>query len=225
MFDFCSDGLMLTILVHFSFSELLTSLTPTWFIGMKLHLSMRAERWRDGGWKQHFFVLLVLLLFGSYHRSLFVWPALSLVLSDKPPPPIPSPPLSAFWCLLAMWRQGGTCDGTSCSPGDGCAVFLGLHAQRGDAGGLAVWINVEVVAIDSPTNPSTPKQAAHVCLSHVAAPWAGHTQEVRHPSWNVRVRGHAGGNWITWYNAARHWRGSAAAPNPWRVLDLENNIR
>lgn len=147
---------------------------------------LKDEGMEDGRSISFTFVLLVLLLF-SYHRCVYV----TCIIISAFRQTAPSHPLSAFWCLLAMWRQG---DGTSCSPGDGCAVFLGLHAQRGDAGGLAVWVNVEVIAIDSPADPSTPKQAAHVCLSHVAAPWAGHTQEVRHPSWNVRVRGHAGGN-------------------------------
>lgn len=165
----------------------------------------------------------------SYLHSLFMWPALSLVLSDPNTPPHPHilspPPLSACWWLLAIWRQGGTCDRTSCSPGDGCAVFLGLHPQRSYAGGLAVWIHVEVITVDSPADPSTPKKAAHVCLSHVAAPWTGHAQEVRDTARAVRMRGHAGGHRIARHNAAWHWRGSTAAPNPRGVLDLEKNNR
>lgn len=124
-------------------------------------------------------------------------------------------------------REGGhvgaglTWAGTSCSPRDGCTVFLGLHTQCSYAGGLAVWINIEIIAINSPTHPGTSKQAAHMCLSHVAASWTGHTQEVRDTSRTMRVRGHAGGDRVTRHDAAGHWRCSTAAPDPRRVLDLE----
>ena len=115
--------------------------------------------------------------------------------------------------------------GTSCSPRDGCTVFLGLHTQRSYAGGLAVWINIDIIAIDPPAHCGSPKKAAHMCLSHVAAPWTGHTQEVRDASMTMRVRGHAGGDRVTRHDAARHWRCSTAAPDPRRVLDLKEKSR
>lgn len=114
---------------------------------------------------------------------------------------------------------------TSCSPRDGCTVFLGLHTQRSYAGGLAVWINIEIIAIDSTAHPRTSKKAAHMCLSHVAAPWTGHAQEVSDASGTMRVRRHARGDGVTRYNATRHRRCSTAAPDPRRVLDLEEKSR
>lgn len=116
---------------------------------------------------------------------------------------------------------GWSWPGTSCSPRDGCTVFLGLHPQRSYAGGFAVWVDVEIIAVDSASHPGTPEKAAHVRLSHVAAAWTGHAQEIGNARGSVRVRRHAGGNGITWHNAARHrWR-AAAASNPRRVLDLK----
>lgn len=109
----------------------------------------------------------------------------------------------------------------SCRPGDGRAVFLGLHPQRSYAGRLAIGINVEVIAVDSPADPGAPKQAAHVCLSHVAAAWTGHAQEVGDASGSVRVRRHAGRDGVAWHHAAWHRGGCTAAPDPRRVLDLE----
>lgn len=104
-------------------------------------------------------------------------------------------------------------------------MFFGLHTQRSYAGGFAVWINIEIIAIDSPTDPSAPKQAAHMCLSHVAASWTGYTQEVRDTSGTVMVRGHAGGHRVTRHDAAGHRRCPAAAPYPRRVLNLEKKSR
>lgn len=101
-------------------------------------------------------------------------------------------------------------------------MFLGLHTQRSYAGGLAVWINIEIIAIDSPAHPGAPKQAAHMRLSHVAASWTGHAQEVGDSSRGVGVRGHAGRERLTRHDAARHWRCSAAAADPRGVLDLES---
>lgn len=99
---------------------------------------------------------------------------------------------------------GWSWPGTSCCPGDGCTVFLGLHPQRSYAGGFAVWIHVEIVAIDSTSHPGTPKKAAHVRLSHVAAAWTGHAQEVGNARGTVRVRRHARGDGVARHNAARH---------------------
>lgn len=121
--------------------------------------------------------------------------------------------------------EGCNWAGTSCSPRDGCTVFLGLHTQRSYAGGLAVWINIEIIAIDSPAHPGTPKEAAHMCLSHVAAPWTGHAQEVRDASRTVRVRRHAGRDGVTRNNATGNWRCPTAASDPRRVLDLEEKSR
>ena len=111
--------------------------------------------------------------------------------------------------------------GASCCPGDGSAVLLGLHAQSGDAGGLAVRVHVEVVSIDARAHPlGPPEQAAHVCLSHVA-PRAGHAQEVRHTAAGVGVRGHAGGDSVTGHHTARDGGGSVTSTNPRWVLDLK----
>lgn len=62
-------------------------------------------------------------------------------------------------------------------------------------------------------------------LSHVAASWTGHAQEVSDASWTVRVRRHAGRDGVTGHNAARHWRRSTAAPYPRGVLDLDKRSR
>lgn len=115
--------------------------------------------------------------------------------------------------------------GASCSPRDGCTVFLGLHTQRSYAGGLAVWIGIEIITIDSTAHPRTSKKAAHMRLSHVAASWTGDAQEVSDASWTVRVRWHAGRDGVTGHNAARHRRCSTAAPDPRRILDLEKRSR
>lgn len=103
-------------------------------------------------------------------------------------------------------------------------MLLGLHTQCSNAGGLAVWISIEIIAIDSPAHPRTPKQATHMRLSHMAAAWTGDAQEVGDTSRTVRVGGHAGGDRVTRYDAARYWRCSTAASNPRRVLDLEKTI-
>lgn len=157
--------------------------------------------------------------------SLFFWPVLSLVLSEKKTPS--SPTALADGCSREEGHTGAGCNwaGTSCSPRDGCTVFLGLHTQRSYAGGLAVWINIEIIAIDSTAHPGTSKKAAHMCLSHVAASWTGYAQEVSNTTRTVRVRRHAGGDGVTRHNAARHWRCSTAAPDPRRVLDLVEKSR
>lgn len=99
-------------------------------------------------------------------------------------------------------------------------MFLGLHPQRSYAGGFAVWIHVEIVAVDSTSHPRTPKEAAHVRLSHVAAAWTGHAQEIGNARGTVRVRRHARGDGVTRHHTARHRRCPAAASDPRRVLDL-----
>ena len=139
-----------------------------------------------------------------------------------------SPPISVvdglFWTLGLQRFQGAPvlpAPGASCCPGDGSAVLFGLHAQGGDAGGLAVRVHVEVVSVDARAYPlGPPEQAAHVCLSHVA-PRAGHAQEVRHTAAGVGVRGHAGGDSVTGHHTARDGGSSTAATNPRWVLDLK----
>lgn len=92
-------------------------------------------------------------------------------------------------------------------------MFLGLHAQRGDAGRLAVGVHVEVVAIDGSAHAWAAKQAAHVRLSHVSS-GAGHSQEVGHPASWMRVGGHAGRDGVAGHHAAWDRRCGAAATNP-----------
>lgn len=215
-------------------------------LGCKHHSCMRPERSRNQEWTSRWYshlshtsACLSLSASADYHRhsclgcigscgglcyrhslSLFIWPVLSLVLASSPH--------SACWRLLrgrGLMGAGWDRAGTSCSPGDGCTVFLGLHTQRSYAGGLSIWINIEIIAIDSPTDPSTPKQTAHMSLSHVAASWTWYTQEVRDASRTVRVRGHAGGHRVTRHDTTGHRRCPAAAPYPWRVLDLEKKRR
>lgn len=102
-------------------------------------------------------------------------------------------------------------------------MFLGLHAQCSYAGGLAVRIHVEIIAVDSSTHAGTSKQAAHVRLPHVAAARTGNAQEVSDASGGVRVGRHAGRDRVAGNDAARHWGRSAAAPDPRRVLDLQGH--
>lgn len=101
----------------------------------------------------------------------------------------------------------------SCGPGDGRTVLLGLHAQGGDAGRLAVGVHVEVVAVDGSAHTGAPEQAAHVRLSHVA-PGAGHAQEVGHAAAGVRVGGHARRDGVTRDHATWNRRRCAAASYP-----------
>lgn len=84
-------------------------------------------------------------------------------------------------------------------------MFLGLHAQRSYAGGFTVWINVEIIAIDSTSHRRTAEKTAHMCLSHVAAARTGHTQEVSNASMAMRVGWHARGNRVTRHHTTRHW--------------------
>lgn len=162
-----------------------------------------------------------------YLRSLspFVWPVLSLVLSGRKKKKTSLLPHSARWWLLQRRGPCGGRLGTSCGPRDGCTVFLGLHAQRSYAGGFAVWINIEIIAIDSTSHCRTTKKAAHMRLSHVAAAWTGHAQEVSYASRTVRVRRHARGDGVTRHNTTGHRWCSTAAPDPCRVLDLREKAR
>lgn len=109
----------------------------------------------------------------------------------------------------------------SCRPGDGSTVLLCLHPQGCDAGGLAVRLTVQLVAIEARADPSSAKQTAHVSLSHVAA-WAGDAQKLGDSTGRVGVSmgGHAGGHRVTGDHAGRHRRGSTIVPNPGWVLDL-----
>lgn len=100
-------------------------------------------------------------------------------------------------------------------------MFLGFHAQSGDAGRLAVRVHVQIVAVDAGAHAWTSEQAAHVALSHVTSgTW--HAQEVRHTAGSMGVRGHAGSHRVTRNNAAWH-RGRCAAPaDPRGILDLND---
>lgn len=149
--------------------------------------------------------------------SLLIWPALSLLLSENSLLPT---------ALTVKGREadegGEDWPGTSCSPRNGCTVFLCLHPECGYAGGLAVWIHIEIIAIDSPTHCRTTKKTAHVCLSHVTAARIGNTEEVGHRS--VRMRRHAGRDRVARHNTSWHRRRCTAAADPRRVLDLREDI-
>lgn len=83
-------------------------------------------------------------------------------------------------------------------------MLFGLHAQSGDAGGLAVRVHVEIVGVDACGDAGRPsEQAAHVSLSHVTS-GARHAQEVGDPAGGVRVRRHAGSHSVAGNDAARH---------------------
>lgn len=96
----------------------------------------------------------------------------------------------------------------SCGPGDGRAVLLGLHAQGRDARGLAVWLPVELVAIEAGAEARCSKQATHVRLAHMAA-GPRDTQEVGDATGprarGMGVRGHAGWHRVTGDHAGWHW--------------------
>lgn len=129
------------------------------------------------------------------------------------------------WPVPQGWggRGEGTGRALSCGPGDGRAVLLGLHAEGSDARGLAVWLAVELVAIEAWAEARCSKQATHVRLAHVAAS-PRDTQEVGDTAGSrargVRVRGHAGWHWVTGDHAGWHWRGSPIVANPGWVLNL-----
>lgn len=57
------------------------------------------------------------------------------------------------WAWPVPQGRGGHGDGTagalSGSPGDGCTVLLGLHAEGSNARGLAVWLAVELIAVEA----------------------------------------------------------------------------
>ena len=48
-------------------------------------------------------------------------------------------------------------------------MLLGLHAEGRDARSLAVWLPVELIAIEARAEARGSEQAAHVRLAHVAA--------------------------------------------------------
>lgn len=108
------------------------------------------------------------------------------------------------WGRARGWDGGAL----SCGPGDGRAVLLGLHAEGRDARRLAVWLTVELVAVEARVEARGSKQAAHVRLAHVAAS-PRDTQEVGDAAGpgagGVSVRGHAGGHRVTGDHARWHW--------------------
>lgn len=87
--------------------------------------------------------------------------------------------LMANWCSrlpsFSFFMCWGTSEmisrhrGESCSPRDGCAVFFSFHSQRCDAGGFSVGVHVQIVPVNASAHAWAPKQAAHVCLSHVTS--------------------------------------------------------
>lgn len=102
----------------------------------------------------------------------------------------------------------GTAGALSGSPGDGCTVLLGLHAEGSNARGLAVWLAVELVAIEAWAEARCSKQATHVRLAHVTAS-PRDTQEVGDTAGprarGVGMRGHAGWHRVTGDHAG--WNG------------------
>lgn len=106
------------------------------------------------------------------------------------------------WPVPQGW--GGCGDGAggalSCGPRDGRTVLLGLHAESSNARGLAVWLAIELVAVEAWAEARCSKQATHVCLAHVTAS-PRDTQEVGDTAGprarGVGVRGHAGWHWVT----------------------------
>lgn len=110
----------------------------------------------------------------------------------------------------------------SCRPGDRGAVLLRFHPQGSDAGGLAVRLAVQLVAIEAGAHPGRAEEAAHVSLSHVAA-GPGDSQELGDAAGRVGVGmgGHAGGHRLAGDHAGGHGGGGSVVANPGGVLDLE----
>jgi len=101
-------------------------------------------------------------------------------------------------------------------------VLLCFHPQGSDAGGLAVRLAVQLVAVEARAHPGRAKEATHVSLSHVAA-GAGDAEELGDAAGCVGVSmgGHAGGHCLAGDDAGRHGGRGAVVADPGRVLDLE----
>lgn len=123
-------------------------------------------------------------------------------------------------CALFM-SCGRWAAALSCRPRDCGTVLLCFHPQGSDAGGLAVRLAVQLIAIEARAHPSCAKEATHVSLSHVAA-GAGDAEELGDTTGCVGVTmgGHAGGHCLAGDNAGRHRGGSAIVADPGGVLDL-----
>lgn len=113
---------------------------------------------------------------------------------------------------------------SSCGPGDGGAVLLGLHAQRRDAGALAVRLRAQLVAVQAGPDAGRAEEASHVRLRRGAARAA---QELGDAAGGVGVAvgRHAGGQRLAGHHAGGHGRGGAAAADPGGVLDLGRTSR
>lgn len=100
-------------------------------------------------------------------------------------------------------------------------MLLRLHPQGSDAGGLAVRLAVQLVAIEAGADAGRAEEAAHVRLAHVAA-GAGDAEEVGDAAGRVgmSVGGHAGGHRLAGDDAGGHGGGSTVVADPGGVLDL-----
>lgn len=100
-------------------------------------------------------------------------------------------------------------------------MLLRFHPQGSDAGGLAVRLAVELVAIEAGAHPGRAEEAAHVSLSHVAA-GPGDPEELGDAAGRVGVSmgGHAGRHRLAGHDAGRHGGGGSVVANPGGVLDL-----
>lgn len=123
-------------------------------------------------------------------------------------------------CALSV-SGGHWAAALSCRPGDRGAVLLRFHPQGSDAGGLAVRLAVQLVAIEARAHPGCAEEAAHVSLSHVAAR-PGDSKELGDAAGRVGVgmRGHAGRHRLAGDHAGWHRGGGSVVANPGGVLDL-----
>lgn len=125
--------------------------------------------------------------------------------------------LSICWGTSEMISS---CWGESCSPRDGCAVFFSFHSQRRNAGRFSVRVHVQIIPINASAHAWTPKQAAHVRLSHVTSR-SRHSQELRHSARSMWMRRHARSDRVARYNAAWNRRRRTAGAYPRGVLNLQ----
>lgn len=109
----------------------------------------------------------------------------------------------------------------SCRPGDRGAVLLRFHPQGSDAGGLAVRLAVQLVAVEAGAHAGCAEEAAHVSLSHVAA-GPGDPEKLGDAAGRVGMSmgGHARGHRLAGHDAGWHGGGGSVVANPGGVLDL-----
>lgn len=100
-------------------------------------------------------------------------------------------------------------------------MLLRFHPQGSDAGGLAVRLAVQLVAVEAGAHPGGTEEAAHVSLSHVAA-GARDAEELGDAAGRVRVSmgGHAGGHRLAGDHTGGHRGGGSVVANPGGILDL-----